>query len=125
MTVIASRRTRYLWLAGGLVSLALGIIGIPLPILPTTPFILFAAFCFARSSPRLQTWLESNPRFGPMIANWREKGAIPTRAKIYSVAAMAVSPLGAAALGVPGWALVAQILCLVGAAVFVLTRPSG
>jgi uncharacterized membrane protein YbaN (DUF454 family) len=120
----ASPRTRFLWQAGGLLSLGLGIIGIPLPLLPTTPFILLAAFCFARSSPQLQRWLETHPRFGPMIVNWREKGAISKRAKIYSVAVMIATPLLSLAIGVPMWALAAQVLCLLGAATFVLTRPS-
>ena len=119
-----SERTRYLWLAGGWVSLALGIIGIVLPLLPTTPFVLLAAFCFARSSPRLQLWLETHPRFGPMIVDWRERGAISKRAKTYSVAVMVATPLVSIAFGVPMWALIAQVVCLLGAAAFVLSRPS-
>ena len=122
--MIAPPRTRFLWQAGGFISLGLGIIGIPLPLLPTTPFILLAAFCFARSSPQLQMWLETHPRFGPMIVNWREKGAISKRAKSYSVAVMIATPLLSLAIGVPAWALAAQVLCLLGAATFVLTRPS-
>jgi uncharacterized membrane protein YbaN (DUF454 family) len=120
-----SERTRYVWLAGGWVSLALGIIGIVLPLLPTTPFVLLAVFCFARSSPRLQLWLETHPRFGPMIVDWREKGAISRRAKTYSVAVMVATPLVSIAIGVPMWALIAQVVCLLGAAAFVLSRPSG
>lgn len=122
--MIASPRTRFLWQIGGFVALALGIVGIPLPLLPTTPFILLAAFCFARSSPRLQLWMETHPRFGPMIVNWRERGAISKRAKLYSVSVMAATPLLSVAIGVPMWALIAQVLCLLGAAAFVLTRPS-
>ena len=121
----ASPRTRFLWLAGGIVAFGLGLVGIPLPLLPTTPFILLAAFCFARSSPKLQDWLETHRRFGPMIADWREKGAISKRAKIYSVATMIAAPLASVFVGVPTWALIAQIVCLMGAATFVLTRPSG
>ena len=117
-------RTRILWLAGGLMSLALGIIGAVLPLLPTTPFVLLAAFCFARSSPRLQAWLENDPRFGPMIENWRRHGAISVRTKIYSLGVMAVSPVATWALDAPIWALIAQIVTLIGAATFVATRPS-
>ena len=116
--------TRIIWLAGGLVSLGLGIVGAVLPLLPTTPFVLLAAYCFARSSPRLQLWLESHRIFGPMIANWRAHGAISKRTKISSVAVMAASPFLTWALGAPMWALVAQIVTLIGAATFVVTRPS-
>lgn len=63
----------------------LGVIGAFLPILPTTPFMILAAGCFARSSPRLEAWLLSHPVFGPMLRDWRERGAIPQRAKMAAV----------------------------------------
>ena len=69
----------------GTISLGLGIIGIFLPILPTTPFLLLAAALYFRSSPRLYEWLLENPRFGPYIKNFREHKAIPLRVKIVSV----------------------------------------
>ena len=118
-------QTRIFWLAGGLVAFGLGLIGAVLPLLPTTPFVLLAAYCFARSSPRLQLWLESHRAFGPMIANWRLHGAISVRAKIYSLGMMAASPVATWALDPPMWALIAQIATLMGAATFVATRPSG
>jgi len=116
--------TKILWFVLGVVSLALGIVGIVLPLLPTAPFVILSAFAFARSSPRLEHWLETHPRFGPTIANWRRYGAISKRAKVFSVATMAASPFVTWMMGVPLWALAAQILCLAGAATFVLTRPS-
>ena len=115
---------RALCIAGGLLSLALGVIGAVLPIMPTVPFILLAAFCFARSSPRLEHWLETHNQFGPMIANWRRYGAISKRMKLISVGSMALSPLATWYLDVPLWALAAQIVVLAGAATYVLTRPS-
>ena len=69
----------------GTISLGLGVIGIFLPILPTTPFLLLAAALYFRSSPRLYEWLLENPRFGPYIKNFREHKAIPLRVKIVSV----------------------------------------
>ena len=69
----------------GSISLALGIMGIFMPLLPTTPFLLLAAALFFRSSPRLYEWLLNQKRLGPYIRNFREYKAIPLRAKIISV----------------------------------------
>lgn len=67
---------RGLYLICGLVSLALGLLGIPLPILPTVPFILLAAFCFARSSTRLHHWLMTHPWFSEALNDWDKQRAI-------------------------------------------------
>ena len=75
------RLSRSLFLLLALVSLALGVIGIVLPGLPTTPFILLAAWAAARSSLRLHEWLEGHRLFGPMIRDWEARGAVSRRAK--------------------------------------------
>lgn len=112
------------FLALGYLMVALGFAGAFLPVLPTTPFLILAAGCFARSSPRLENWLLHHPRFGTPLRNWRERGAISRKAKVLSCAGMAVgysvfwlttSP------GLPLAALVAALM-MVGAA-FVLSRP--
>lgn len=72
----------------GCLSLGLGIAGIFLPLLPTTPFLLLAAALWMRSSPRLYAWLLSHKRLGPYIRNFRENRAIPLRAKIVSLTLM-------------------------------------
>ena len=72
---------RVLWLLAGACSLLTGIVGIFLPLLPTTPFVLLAAFCFSRGSQRCETWLLQHPRFGPMVRDWRAHRAVPLRAK--------------------------------------------
>lgn len=69
----------------GSVSLALGILGIFLPVLPTTPFLLLAAALYVRSSARLYDWLMSHKQLGPYIKNFRENKAIPLRVKVVSV----------------------------------------
>lgn len=66
----------------GIVSLILGIIGVALPVLPTTPFILLSAFCFSKSSDRFYRWLISIPTFGKSIQDWNEKGSVNRKAKI-------------------------------------------
>lgn len=115
---------RVIWLICGLAAIALGVAGIVLPLLPTTPFLLLAAFCFARSSPRLHDWLLTHPRFGPLIAAWNERGAIPRRAKVLAVSMMAGAFGLSVLLGLPPWVLATQALVLVAVAAFILTRPS-
>lgn len=80
---------RWLLVAAGSASLGLGVLGIFLPVLPTTPFLLLAAFCYARSSQRLYDWLLSTRRLGPYIRTWRENKAIPLRLKIWTLTLMA------------------------------------
>jgi len=66
----------------GIVCLALGAIGIVLPVLPTTPFVIVAALCFSAGSPHLAAWLEQNRYFGPYIEHYRNKTGVPLRQKI-------------------------------------------
>ncbi|SCY21257.1 YbaN family protein [Microvirga guangxiensis] len=82
---------RRFYLALGYASLALGILGIALPVLPTTPFIILAAWCFTRSNPALAVWLYSHPRFGMFLTTWRDQRAIAPRAKVYALLVMAGS----------------------------------
>ncbi len=82
---------RPLYLAAGWLALALGALGVALPLLPTVPFVILAAFCFARSSPKLEAWLIANPTFGPHIVAWRENGAISRKGKWAATLAFAFS----------------------------------
>ena len=84
---------RYLLMVLGSVALALGVAGIFLPLLPTTPFLLLAAALYFRSSPRLYDWLLSHRHLGPYIRNFRENRAIPLRVKIVSVSLVWVTLL--------------------------------
>ena len=86
---------RKLWLCAGFASLVLGVVGIVLPLLPTAPFVLLAAYCFSRGSQRWERWLLAHPRFGPLVRDWRERRAVPLRAKQFAIAMMACSSLGA------------------------------
>jgi uncharacterized protein len=78
-------------LAAGLLSFGLGSIGIFLPLLPTVPLYILAAFFFARSSPALERRLIEHPQFGPHIIAWREKGAVSRKGKMAATVAFAVS----------------------------------
>lgn len=113
---------RPLWLAGGLISLALGGIGALLPILPTVPFLLLATVCFARSRPEWEQRILSHPRYGAPLRQWRERGAISRRAKIAALVAMAGGTAVTAITA--GWPLVlipATTMGTVG--LWIWTRP--
>lgn len=115
---------RAIWLALGGVFLVIGIVGVFVPLLPTTPFLLLAAFCFARSSERLHRWLVDHPRLGPPIADWREHGAISMRAKVLAGIALLATFAISLALDIPWWALAAQAVVLAAVALFLFTRPA-
>lgn len=116
---------RHLWTLCGGLALALGVIGIFLPLLPTVPFLLLAAFCFARGSRPVHDWLLAHPRLGPPIADWRAHGAIRAGAKRAAIIAMAVTLGVSLVLGVSWLVLGIQIGVLACVATFILTRPSG
>lgn len=75
----------------GWLAVLLGVIGIFLPVLPTTPFLLLAAACFVRSSRRFYDWLVSHPRLGPWFRDYLEGNGIPLKAKVYAIATMWLS----------------------------------
>ncbi len=83
--------SRLLWRALALVSLLAGLVGVVLPGLPTVPFLLLAAWAAGKGWPALEAWLLNHDRFGPHIRRWRERGAVPRRAKWLASAIMAAS----------------------------------
>ena len=115
---------RRLWFALGLSALALGALGTVLPLLPTTPFMLLAAFAFARSSQRLHDWLLGHRVFGPLIQDWRAHGAIGRRAKILGLISIAAVLLLSVAMNTPPWILGIQVVVLGLSATFIASRPS-
>ncbi len=115
---------RHLWLAFGWASLGLGALGVLLPLLPTTPFLILSAYCFSRSSERLHAWLLNHRMLGPPIENWRAHRAVSGRAKLSALIAMALILALAVVADVPAWVLVVQTAVLAVVAIFLLTRPS-
>jgi len=123
--VVTITRTvaRLIWFAAGSVALVLGIIGIFLPLLPTTPFLLLAAFCYARGSQRVHDWLVNHRTFGPPIAHWREHGAISRKGKLLAGVAILAAFGISLILGVATWVLIVQALVLCAVTVFIFSRP--
>lgn len=114
---------RLLWAVLGLLFLGLGLIGILVPLLPTTPLLLLSAFCFGRGSRRLHRWLIEHPRFGPPLEQWRAHRAISLTVKRNAVMAMLAMPAAAFLIGVPSYVVGLQCLVLVFPAAFILSRP--
>ena len=115
---------RGLWVSLGAISLALGALGVILPLLPTTPLVLLAAFAFARSSPRLRGWLTGHRVFGAIIADWEAHGVIAPRYKLMACSAMLAALVLSGLLGLSWWLIAVQALCMTLAASYVLSRPS-
>lgn len=114
---------RSAWVALGGLSLGLGVVGIFLPILPTVPFLILAAFAFSRSSERLHRWLVEHPQLGGPIRDWNERGAIGRRAKTIATLSILASPLLTWALGFGAAVIGTQVLALAGVLLFIWTRP--
>ena len=95
---------KYLLAGIGLISLCLGVVGIFLPVLPTTPFLLLSAALFLKSSRPLYDWLMNHPELGPYIRNFMEHKAIPLRIKIISVSMVWITLLNCAVFVAEHWA---------------------
>ena len=115
--------SRLFWLVFGLVALLLATLGIVLPLIPTTPFVLLAAFAFMRSSERLYNWIVNHPVFGALISDWHRHKAIGRPAKIAAIVSMVAVFAVSLVLQVPGFVLALQAVILGIAMWFVGSRP--
>jgi uncharacterized membrane protein YbaN (DUF454 family) len=114
-----------LYLVSGFVCLALGAVGVVLPLLPTTPFVLLAAFCFSRSSAKFHQMLLEHRIFGTLVKDWEAHGVIPLKVKCLSSSMMLIMvsyPLLFRDL--PMWAVISVIITVLIALTYIWSRPS-
>ncbi len=104
--------------------MGLAFVGVFLPLLPTVPFLLLAAFCFARSSERLHNWLLTHPTFGPSVVDWQERRAISMRSKRAATLSIAVVFGVSVAVGFSALILGIQAIVLSAVLLFLWTRPN-
>ena len=116
---------RFVWLGFGWFFFGVGLLGAFLPVLPTTPLMLLALWCFSNSSERLRHWLYNHRVFGPPLQRWQEHRVIPVSAKMMSTGAMTASFLFMVFFTDLGWPwLLATAVLMIYGAFFVLTKPS-
>jgi uncharacterized membrane protein YbaN (DUF454 family) len=109
----------------GWLNVVLGAIGIVVPGMPTTVFLLIALWAFSKCSARFHGWLYNHKTLGPPIRDWHERRMIPARAKVAAVAMMTLSVTILALFVAESWLLPGAVAaCLVPVAAFILTRPS-
>lgn len=114
---------KLVWRLAGFAAVALGAVGIFLPLLPTVPFMLLAAFCFARGSPALEARILADPRFGPHIRAWRANRSISRRGKAAALIGFTISAVVGLALLRWPWMALPPTIALIGAS-WILTRPT-
>ena len=117
--------SRIAYLVVAWVFVALGAVGVFLPLLPTTPFLLIAVWAFMRSSPRLESWLRSHALFGPYIQDWEQHRAVPLSAKIIAVTTMSASFIWLAYFSsAPAVAVGITGVLLLAVAIWLVSRPT-
>lgn len=119
---LVMERTAYRLLA--YVCVGLAVAGAVLPLLPTTPFVLLAAWAASKGSPAFAQWLENHGTFGPIIDNWRTRRAIPVRAKWLACGMLALSWSILALLGASTWLLAGLGVFFIIMAGYLVSRPS-
>lgn len=108
----------------GVAATGLALAGVVLPLVPTTPFLLVAAWAFARSSPRLDAWLRAHPRLGPVLADWEARRAIPRYAKAAAGVSLPAGWLALWSAGAPAAVAAASGAVMLAAGLWILSRPS-
>jgi uncharacterized protein len=112
-----------LWRLGAILALALGVAGVALPVLPTVPFLIVAAWAAGKGWPKLERWMLDHPSFGPHIRRWRERGAVPRRAKVLATVMMLASAIGLQFTELAPWLKIGAPALMAAVAVWLWRRP--
>jgi len=113
---------KWMLITAGIIFVGLGILGIFLPILPTTPFLLLAAACFARSSKKFYDWLLNNKLFGDYIKNYQEGNGIPLKVKIFTISLLWITILFSVFLIIQiSWVRIILIMIAIGVTIHIIT----
>ncbi|GAA4338193.1 YbaN family protein [Variovorax defluvii] len=112
-----------LWRLLAIVFLALALLGVVLPLLPTVPFVLLAAWCASRGWPALDAWLLGHPVYGPSIRDWRRGGVVSRRAKWMASFSMAIGAVVMQFASLPPAARIAGPLVMLATAIWLWCRP--
>lgn len=121
-----ARLLRALFLVGGLLCLALALLGAFLPLLPTTPFLLLSAACLARSSDPLHRWLLLHPRLGPLLRDWEQEGAIrPSAKRTATLLILCSGTITLLVVQASPWAKGSLLALFTAVLTFIWTRPGG
>jgi uncharacterized membrane protein YbaN (DUF454 family) len=122
MSVIQNRALRFILFSVGALSLILGFIGAFLPVLPTTPFVLLAAGCFVKCSPKAHQWIYRQRLIGPALKNWEENRAISRRSKLTAISMIAISAIVIGFQVQILWLEILVLLILATVSIFIATR---
>ncbi|MEO6319277.1 MAG: YbaN family protein [Polaromonas sp.] len=122
-TPVLHAAVRCFMLVLAVLSLALAVVGLFLPVLPTVPFLLLAAWAAGHSSPRLLHWLESHPRFGAQITDWRRAGVVRRRAKWTATFVMSASAITTLLLLRPHWVALTTVAVMACVLAWLWLRP--
>jgi len=112
-----------IWVALAAISFSLGLVGIFLPLMPTTIFMLIAVYCASKGSPRFEAWIRSRDYVGPLLITWEQERAIPRRAKLAAVSMIALSALIVVWSLNQGWLRWGVVAFLIMIALWLATRP--
>lgn len=123
-TSLLSETRRWLWRGLAVLCLALGLIGAFLPVMPTVPFVLAAAWAAGNGWPALEAHLLNHPTFGPPILHWREHGAVPRKAKWLACFMMSCSAIMLWFLPIPDWLRWGVYGTFVVVSLWLCTRPA-
>ena len=120
--IISNKAFRYMLIIAGTIFLGFGVIGIFLPILPTTPFLLLAAACYARSSQRFYNWLMNNKWFGNYIKNYHEGRGVPLKFKIFTITLLWLTILTSIYFVINNfWIEIILIMIAIGVTIHIIT----